>query len=185
MRSTSAKKYLTQVMNTACNQSNLLISLGISMAFVLMTSCASTQTSSPSQGDYIPSVKVIASGFRPQLPYYNPEVTYQSVEDLSEKEIADIHRNFVIPLTRGIYHSHIAAIVIYGSYEQIQTRYGIWLHDGRHLDSGYLFLSDPSFSNSNLGRSMHQHATSLLRKKIPNSKLEKDLKTQISDAARG
>jgi len=171
-----------QVMKTAKKQSSFIIVFGSSITFLLMTSCASTPSSGRSQGDYIPNVKIIPSGFRPQLPYYNAEVTYQGVEDLSEKELANIHLHFAMPLTRGQYHSHIAAIVVYGSYEQIQTRFGIWLHDGRHLDSGYLFLESPGFSNDNLGRLMHRHATMLLREAITDAKLERDKKTQLAAA---
>jgi hypothetical protein len=172
-------------MNTHWTSLNLITAFGIIMTFVLITSCATAPQSGQTQGDYTPTVNVIPSGYRPHLPFYNAEVTYQRCQDLSEKELADIHAHFAMPLIGGLYHSHIDSIVVYGSYEPVQTRFGIWLHDGRHLDSGSLFLETPGFSNDNLGRPMHRHATMLLRKAIPDSKLERDKQARLSAAGQG
>jgi hypothetical protein len=163
---------------------------GVVVIVGLISSCASTRSPIGSRNEYVPNVEIIPSGFRPQLPVSSPEVTYQWIQYLSVDQVSDIHRNFVEPLINGPYGSHIDSIVIYGSGEAVSTRFRIWLHDGRNLDSGRLFFDDkdlivPGFSNNNLGKPMHRHATSMLRKAIPDPILDRDKQAQILAAGQG
>lgn len=146
-----------------------------------LTSCTTT-SSGDSSADYTPLVTPIEAGFRPILPHYSAEVTYCRCQYLSESEMTDIQRHFVQPLLHGDYQLHIAAIVVYGSYEPAQTRFGIWLHDGRHLNSGNLFFGAddrivPQFAQTNIGRPMFDCAIRLLREAIPDTKLRRDRQT--------
>jgi hypothetical protein len=152
----------------------------IAVAAVLIVSASCTTTSSgDSSADYTPRFTPIKAGFRPVLPLYSSEVTYSRCEYFSESELTDIRRNFVRPLLEGDYQLHIVAIVVHGSYETVQTRFSIWLHDGRHLDSGLLFFGAddsiaPEFSEANLGSLMFNCAERMLRKAIPDAKLRRD-----------
>jgi len=159
--------------------SRLVYTSGIMSVVGYMTSCTTAVKSAGVQNDYVPQIERIRSGIRPNAPVYDPEVTYLRCQNLSESELTDIHRNFARPLCKGVYSSHIAAIVVYGSGEPVSTRFGIWLHDGRHLDSGFPFFHNNDaivhgFSNANLGRPLYGHAIKLLRKAIPDSKLDQD-----------
>jgi hypothetical protein len=159
--------------------SRLICTAGLIFTVGHMTSCTTTGKPGDVQKDYVPQIERISSGFRPNAPHYLAEVTYLSCQYLSESELTDIQRNFTGSLNKGAYASHIAAIVVYGSFEPVSTSFGIWLHDGRHLDSGFLFFDNkdsivPGYSNTNLGRPMHEHAIKLLRKAIPDSKLDRD-----------
>jgi hypothetical protein len=167
-----------------------IVALGVVVVVGLISSCATTESPIQSRNEYVPNVEIIPSGFRPQLPVSSPEVTYQWIQYFSVDQVSDIHRNFVRPLINGPYESHIDSIVIYGSGEAVSIRFGIWLHDGRKLDSGFLFFDDKDsvvsgFTNNNLGRPMHRHATSLLHEAIPDSILDRDRKAQILAAGQG
>ena len=143
----------------------------------------SAQVAANRTSGYTPSFKPIREGFRPTIPYFLAEVTFWSCESLSSSQLGDIRDHCTRPLGDGRYYQFIAAIVVNGSYESIQTTFTIWLLDGRRLDSGYIFLNPDTtarrdFNDTNLGQPMYARALELLRHAIPESKLEEAKKAR-------
>jgi hypothetical protein len=111
------------------------------------------------------------------MPHDLAEVSFLNCQETAGAELQDLHDHFAYPLCSGTYYQFIAAIIIHGSYESVSTTFTVWLLDGRHFDSGYLFFTPndtprSDFKESEIGRQMYSRALKILEKEIPDSKVQ-------------
>ncbi len=148
-----------------------------------LSGCASTAPrATPTADDaYVPGFKRVAAGYRPLLPLYAAAVTYLGCEGMDAEEIADIQKEFALRLTNpdgkpdGKYNQLIGAVVINGvANDDVQTSFTIWLLDGRRQDSGEMFLANDQrgFDRLHMGRPMCLRALQMLRKAVPEAKVQ-------------
>jgi hypothetical protein len=126
--------------------------------------------------DYVPSYRKISDGRRANLPVYYPEVTFHRCQDLSPIQMTDLVTNLTTRLCNGPYDLFIAAIVVVTGGENCDTRFSIWLEDGRRLDSGFIFFDaskgfselKAGFDDKLVGKRLYIKAMNLLHEALPS-----------------